>query len=190
MLKSGILQFLRQIKGGAKMFWLNFIFKLLKALHSSEEPRHIAAGFALGSIIGLTPALSLHNLIVFLLILILNVSIPAAFFGIFCFSCFAYFFDAQFHSLGYWLLVELEFLKPFWTYLYNIPIAPLTKFYNTVVLGSLVTSLILLFPVYWSFKQLVKFYQANLAAKVKQLKIIQILKGNNLYQMYQKIKFQ
>lgn len=172
------------------MFLLNFVFKLLKALHSSGEPRHIAAGFALGSIIGLTPALSLHNLVVFLLILVLNVSIPAAFFGIFCFGCFAHFFDAQFHSLGYWLLVELEFLRPLWTYLYNIPIAPLTKFYNTVVLGSLVTSLVLLFPVYWGFKQLVKFYQTNLAAKVNQLKIIQILKGNNLYQMYQKIKFQ
>lgn len=170
------------------MFWLNFIFKLIKTLHSSGEPRHIAAGFALGSIIGLAPFLTLQNILVFIVILIFNVSIGAAFFGIFFFGCLAYIFDAQFHSLGYYLLVELEFLKPIWTYFYNIPIAPLTKFYNTVVLGSLVTSLILLFPVYWGFKCIVKLYQSKLAPKVERFKIIQIIKGNNFYQIYQKIK--
>lgn len=172
------------------MFWLNFIFKLIKTLHSGDEPRHIASGFALGSIIGLTPFLSLHNLLVFIIILTLNVSIPAAFFGIFFFGCFSYLLDAQFHDLGYFLLVKVEFLKPIWTYLYNIPIAPLTKFYNTVVLGSLTVSLLAFFPVYWGFKQTVQFYQANLAAKVDKLKIMKLLQGNNLYQMYQKIKLQ
>lgn len=172
------------------MFWLNFIFKLIKTLHSDEEPHNMAAGFALGSIIGLTPLLSLHNLFVFLIILVFNVSISAAFFGIFFFGCFAYFFDTQFHSLGYYLLVKLEFLKPLWTYLYNIPIAPLTKFYNTVVLGSLLVSIITFFPVYWGFKQIVKFYQSKMAAKVNKLKVMKLIQGNSLYQMYQKIKLQ
>jgi len=172
------------------MFWLNLIFKLIKTLHSSNEPRHIAAGFALGSIIGLTPLLSLHNLIVFLIIIALNVSIPAAIFSIFFFSCFAYLFDAQFHNLGYYLLVQLEFLKPVWTYLYNIPIAPLTKFYNTVVLGSLVTSIVLFFPIYLFFKQIAGFYQSKLAPTVNRFKIIKLIQGNSLYQMYQKIKLQ
>lgn len=170
------------------MFWLNFIFKLIKTLHSKEEPHNLAIGFALGSIIGLTPFLSLHNLIVFMIILVFNVSISAAFFGIFFFGCFAYFFDAQFHSLGYFLLVRLEFLKPVWTFLYNIPIAPLSKFYNTVVLGSLLVSLVAFFPIYWGFKQIVKLYQLKIAAKVNRLKIMKIIQGNNLYQMYQKIK--
>lgn len=172
------------------MFWLNFIFKLIKTLHSGEEPHHLAAGFALGSIIGLAPFLTLQNILVFVAILIFNVSIGAAFFGIFFFGCFAYLFDAQFHSLGYFLLVKAEFLKPLWTYLYNIPIAPLTKFYNTVVLGSLVVSLLLLFPVYLGFKQLVKVYRSKLAAQVDKFKIMQIIKGNKLFQIYQKIKLQ
>ena len=172
------------------MFWLNFIFKLIKTLHSGEEPHHIAAGFALGSIIGLAPFLTLQNILVFIAVLIFNVSIGAAFFGIFFFGCFAYLFDAQFHSLGYFLLVKAEFLKPLWTYLYNIPVAPLTKFNNTVVLGSLVASLLLLLPVYLGFKQLVKVYRSKLAAKVDKFKIMQIIKGNKLLQIYQKIKLQ
>ncbi len=172
------------------MFWLKFISKLIKTLQSKEDPHNIAMGFALGSIIGLTPFWSLHNLLVFVLILIFNVSIPTALFGIFFFSCFAYFFDPQFHNLGYFLLVKIEFLKPIWTYLYNIPIAPLTKFYNTVVLGSLVVSLATFFPVYWGFKQIVKLYQSKMADKVNKFKIMQIIKANKFFQMYQKIKLQ
>ncbi|HHU50393.1 MAG TPA: TIGR03546 family protein [Firmicutes bacterium] len=172
------------------MFGLNVIFKLIKIFHSKEEPHHIALGFALGSIIGLTPFWSLHNLLVFILILLLEVSIPAAFFGIFFFSCFAHLCDPFFHHLGYFLLVEVEFLKPVWTYLYNIPVAPLTKFYNTVVLGSLISSLVAFFPVYFGFKQMVKFYQAKVAEKASRLKIVQILKANKIFQMYRKIKMQ
>lgn len=172
------------------MFWLNFIFKLIKTLHSKDDPHNIAMGFAMGSIIGLSPFFTLQNVFIFILILICNVSIGAAFFGIFFFGCFAYFFDPQFHNLGYFLLVKAEALKPFWTYLYNIPIAPLTKFYNTLVMGSLAVSLVTFFPIYWTFKQLVKVYQSKLAAKMDRLKITQLIKGNKVIQLYQKIKLQ
>lgn len=172
------------------MFGLNLIFKLIKLFHSKAEPHHIALGFALGSIIGLTPFWSLQNLLVFILILLLEVSIPAAFFGIFFFSCFAYLCDPFFHHLGYFLLVEVEFLKPVWTYLYNIPVAPLTRFYNTVVLGSLVSALVAFFPVYLGFRQVVKLYRAKVAEKANRLRIVQILKANRIFQMYQKVKMQ
>jgi len=170
------------------MFWLNFVSKLIGILHSGKDPRHLAAGFALGSIIGLTPFNSLHNVLVFLLILLLNVNISAAFFGIFVFSGFAFIFDPQFHSLGYFILVKMDYLKPCWTYLYNIPLAPLSRFYNTVVLGSLIVSLVLFFPIYFGFKHGVILYQRNLADKVNRLKIVQIIQGSNLFQLYNKIK--
>lgn len=170
------------------MLLLNFIFKLVKTLQSKGEPHNIAMGFALGTIIGLTPSRALHNLIVFILILIFNISIPAALFAVFFFSCFAHFFDPLFHSMGYFLLVKTEPLQPVWTYFYNIPIAPLTRFYNTVVLGSLVASLALFFPVYWGFKQIVRLYRGKMADKVNRFKIMQIIKANKLFQMYQRIK--
>ncbi len=170
------------------MFLLNSIVRLIKVLQSKGEPHNIAMGFALGSIIGLTPARALHNLLVFILIFIGNVSIPAALFAVFLFSCFAHLLDPLFHSLGYFLLVEIDFLQPVWTYLYNIPIAPLTRFYNTVVLGSLVVSLVTFFPVYWGFKHVVRLYRGKIADKVNRFKIMQIIKANKLFQTYQKIK--
>jgi uncharacterized protein (TIGR03546 family) len=176
-------------KGGLSMFWFNLLAKLISLLHSGENPRQMAGGFALGLIIGLTPFFSLHNFLIFSLIYLINVDIAAAMFGMFIFGLFAYLLDPFFHSLGYFLLVKVEFLKPVWTYLYNVPIAPLTKFYNTVVLGSLVTSLILFWPVFWGFQKLVIYYQQHLAEKVNRLKVIQIIKGNNWVQWYNRIKW-
>ena len=158
------------------MVLMKFCSKLFKTLHSKEDPHNIALGFALGSIIGLTPFFSLHNFFVMILILALNVSISSAFFGALFFS--------------YFLLVDVPWLQSFWTYLYNIPIAPLTKFYNTVVLGSLVVSLTTFSLVYFGFKQIVTFYRAKMASKVNNLKIMQIMKANKFFQMYQKIKLQ
>lgn len=170
------------------MFWLKFLSKMIKLLHSGKDPSNLAAGFSLGAIIGLTPMMSLHNLGVFLIILLFDTNIPAAFFGIFVFSGFAYLLDPFFHNLGYYLLVEVEALRPFWTTLYNIPIAPLTRFYNTVVLGSLVVALLGQLPIYFGFKTLVNLYRKHYAAKIQQLKIVQLFKGSNLVQLYYKIK--
>lgn len=170
------------------MFWIKFISKLITLLHSGKDPRHLAAGFALGAIIGLTPLLSLHNLLVFLAIFFFNVSIPAALFSIFVFSGFAYLLDPVFHNLGYYLLVEATPLASFWTYLYTIPWIPLTRFYNTVALGSLVMAGCAVLPIYLAFKHGVKFYQIHWAEKVRQLKVVQIVKGSSVVQFYYKVK--
>ena len=50
--------------------------------------------------------------------------------------------DPVFHSVGYVLLRDLDVLSGFWTFLFNLPIFPLTRFNNTVVLGCFVFSLV------------------------------------------------
>ena len=170
------------------MFWFNLVSKIINVLHSDESPRSLAAGFALGAIVGLTPLWSLHNLFVFCLIFLINVSIPAAFFGIFLFSGFAYLLDPIFHQIGYYLLVKVAFLKPCWTYLYNIPIAPLFRLNNTVVMGSLATALLIFIPNYLGFTQVVCLYRLHFKERVDHWKVIQFLKASNLYQSYLKIR--
>lgn len=170
------------------MLWFKFLSKLIKILHSGEDPRQIAAGFALGAVIGLTPTITLQNLVIFILILLLNVSISAAFFGILVFSAFAWLLDPQFHTLGTYILTQIPALQPLWIQLYNIPIAPLTRFYNTVVMGSFVSALFALIPIYFAAKHFILLYRAHLAQRVNKLKVVQIIKGSNLVQFYQKIK--
>ncbi len=166
--------------------------KLIKSifnlLHSNISPLEIALGFALGSIIGLTPFFTLHNLFIFLLLIILNVNFSAGMLGIMVFGLIGYLTDPLAHKIGYLLLVEIKSLEPFWTNLYNMPIVPFTRFYNTVVLGSLVISLVLFVPVVIFTKNFVVFYRNNLSSKVQKWKIVKIIKASGIYNFYKKFK--
>jgi uncharacterized protein (TIGR03546 family) len=170
------------------MFWLKFITNFIKILREGQTPAQIAGGFALGSILGLSPHLTLQNLLVWLILLILDVNLSAATVAITAFALIAYIFDPLFHRLGYFLLVNVDALRPIWTSLYNAPLAPLTKFYNTVVMGSFVGALILFIPVYLGMKHFVIAYRTHLHSKIEQWKIYQIISKNSLVQWYHRVR--
>ncbi len=170
------------------MFILEFIAKLIKILRSEIAPSQIAWGFALGMIIGLTPFLSLHNLLILILIIILKVNIATVIFSFGIFSGIAYLADPLFHSFGFYLLVDVGSLHGMWTTLYNVPIIALSRFNNTVVMGSLVFSIILIFPVFLLIKKSVIAYRENIDAKIKNWTIFKLIKGSKIYSWYEKIR--
>ncbi len=170
------------------MFWLNILTNFIKILREGQTPRQVAGGFALGSIVGLSPTLTLQGLFLWLIILILDVNLSAAILAFTLFSLFAYLFDPLFHHLGYFLLVDVESLKGLWTALYNAPIAPLTRFNNTVVLGSFLSAIILAFPVYVGMKKFVVAYRSTIGARIERWKIYQIISKNYLVRWYLKIR--
>ena len=170
------------------MFVLKIIKKIFAILGSSDSPRQVAWGFALGMILGLTPFWSLHNLLIVFLILLFHVNLGSAIFGWFLFSAFAYLLDPLFHSLGYYLLVQAEGLQSLWTFFYNHPVLALLRFNNTVVLGSLLASLVLLVPTRYWMQWFVRYYRKHLQPKVQKIKIVQILKSSKIYTAYQKVK--
>lgn len=173
---------------GGCMFFLKLLGKLVKILESETSPNQIAWGFALGMIPGLTPFWSAHNFLVFLLILILRVNIPSAILGMAIYSLFAWALDPLFHTIGFAMLTDISFLQPMWTTLYNAPLAPFTRFNNTVVMGSLVCAIVLLIPNALLFRLMVKRYRASWGARVRQWRIVQALKGSKVVGLYQKIK--
>lgn len=170
------------------MFGLKLLAKLFKILRSGESPGKIAGGFILGMILGLTPVMSLHNLVVLILIIILNVNMGMAIFSFLLCSAFAYLLDPMFHRLGFWILVDIPALKGLWTAMYNTPVIALTGFNNTVRMGSFVISLILLIPVYFAVKQGVVYYREHLDSRIQKWKIVQVIKGSKIYNLYEKIR--
>src|SRR5438445_8215558 len=120
---------------------------LLKHLHSDDTPGQVAAGLALGAILGLTPLLNLHNVVVLILIIMLRVSFSGALLGWLVFTPLGFAFDPLFDALGHRLLLETPALNGVWTTLYNTPVVPLTNFNNTVVLGSLAVAVGLFLPL-------------------------------------------
>jgi uncharacterized protein (TIGR03546 family) len=59
----------------------------------------------------------------------------AAFTMAFFFAFIAYIFDPIFHDVGV-MILEMDGLQSTFVTLYNLPIIPFTKFYNTVVMGA------------------------------------------------------
>jgi uncharacterized protein (TIGR03546 family) len=170
------------------MFWIKLIRDFLKVLRDGQTPNQIAGGFALGSILGLSPMFTLQGAIVWLVLLILNVNLSAGLLALTVFSLFAYLLDPAFHALGYWLLVRVDALQTMWTTLYNAPLAPLTRFNNTVVLGSLVVALLAFLPVFVAMKRFVVAYRTHVHSAVEKWKVYKVVKNSLLVRWYERLR--
>ena len=91
------------------MIILKLLLKFIGILNKEASPRAIAGGMALGMIIGLTPKGSLHNLVVLVFVLMLNVNAASAFVSAAAFAALAYLGDPLFNRAGYWLLTAAPF---------------------------------------------------------------------------------
>lgn len=170
------------------MFWLKFLSKFIKVLRAGESPPLIAGGFTMGFVMGLTPFWTLQNMVILAVAILTKVNLAAVIFSLFLFSFTAYLFDPLFHDLGYFILVNIEALRGFWTAIYNWPIAPFTRFYNTIVMGSLVTALILAYPIYLLTQKGVIAYRKYWAEKIQRSKIVKAVKGSSIFKWYVKIR--
>lgn len=170
------------------MFWLQIIKNFIKILRAGQTPAQIAGGFALGAMVGISPVFTLQGLILWLVILVLNVNLSAAILSFTLFTLIAYIFDPLLHALGFYLLVDASSLHSLWASLYNAPVAPLTRFNNTVVLGSFVAGFILFLPLYFGMKRFVIAYRAHIGARVERWRVYQIISKSALVRWYGKIR--
>ena len=165
---------------------IEIIAKLLKALNSETEPGQISLGLCLGMIAGLTPLISLHNLLILLLVLLLRVNLSTFILACGLFSGVAYLLDPLFHWIGLSILRSSS-LEGLWTALYNISLCRLEKFNNSIVMGSLVFSVVLFVPVCLISNLAIRRYRDHVLVWVRKSRIVQALKGSGFYATYQRI---
>jgi uncharacterized protein (TIGR03546 family) len=162
---------------------LKFIQSLVKTLHSEGTPGQIAAGLALGAALGLTPLMSLQNLLIFGALFLLNVSFGSGMLGWALATPLGFLFDPAFDALGRALL-ESPSLRSFWTALTNAPLVPYTNFNNTVTLGSFVVWAVLSIPLYFAARAGVLHYRAKYAARFQQSRFWKALSASQAYNVY------
>jgi len=162
---------------------VKLIQSLIGALHSEGTPGQLALGIALGSIMGLTPLMNIHNAIVFGAIVLLNVSFAGGMLGWALFVPIGFLLDPLFDWIGHQVLMA-ESLRGVWTSLYNTPIVPLTNFNNTIVLGSLVFSLLLLVPLFFATRWAVARYRVTVGERVRQSKFYRAVMASKVYTVY------
>jgi len=162
---------------------LKQIFAFFKMLNSDTGTNQLAAGLALGLVMGFSPFLSIQTLIFFALVFIFRIQMGAAFLSAFFFKFTAYLLDPITDSLGRKVL-EAEALRPTFVHMYNMPIVPLTRFNNSIVMGSAVLGFLLAIPAFFIFKNLIIRYRMTVVARFKQTKIWKIWSGTTLFKWY------
>jgi uncharacterized protein (TIGR03546 family) len=162
---------------------LKLIQSIIKTLHSEGTPGQVAAGIAIGSVLGLTPLMNLHNLIIFSLVVLLNVSFGGAMLGWALLVPVGFLLDPLFHATGLALL-QSPALRPVWTAMTNTPLVPYTNFNNTVVLGSFVGWLVLAVPIFFAARYGVARYRATIGARVRQSRFYKAITASQVYNWY------
>ena len=162
------------------------IARLLKALNSHSGPWQLAFAVALGMLIGLTPLLRLHNLLVLFIVLFFKVNLTMFLLCWLVFSGLAYVFDPALIQLGEVMLTSPA-LQELWTALYSTGTGRLSQFNNTLTMGSLTLCMLLFAPVVLAAKWLIVQYRDKLMNWIKKLKIVEFVRGSRIYQLYQQV---
>jgi uncharacterized protein (TIGR03546 family) len=162
---------------------LKLIQSIIKTLHSEGTPGQVAAGMALGAALGLTPLMNVHNLVVFSLLIILNVSFGGGMLGWALFVPLGFLLDPVFHAIGLRLL-EATSLRGLWTSMYNTPLVPYSNFNNTIVLGSVAGWLALALPIFFAARWAVARYRATIGERVQRSKFYQAITASKVYNIY------
>ena len=162
---------------------LKLIQSIITTLHSEGTPGQVAAGIAIGSALGLTPLMNVHNLVIVALVMIVNISFGGAMLGWALFVPVGFLLDPVFDAIGLSLL-QAPSLREFWTGLYNMPLVPYTNFNNTVVLGSVVGWLALTVPIFFAARYGVARYRATIGERVRRSKFYQAITASKAYNVY------
>jgi uncharacterized protein (TIGR03546 family) len=126
---------------------------------------------------------NVHNLIVFALIVLLNVSFGGGMLGWALFVPLGFILDPAFDAIGRSLL-QAPSLRGLWTVWYNTPLLPYTNFNNTVVLGSVVAWLVLAVPIFFAARYGVARYRATVGERVRRSRFYQAVTASKAYNVY------
>jgi uncharacterized protein (TIGR03546 family) len=142
------------------------IVRLVVALNSKRGVGEIAGGAAFGLLLALVPAGNLLWAVLLLLTWFLKVNFAVEMLVAAALKLVLPLVDPLLDSLGYAVLTLRPLEGPF-TALYNAPIAPLTRFNNTIVMGGLLAGIALWAPAYLLSRRLVGLYREKAKPRIE-----------------------
>ncbi len=165
---------------------IQIIAKLIKVLNSETEPAQISLAVCLAMIIGFTPLWSLHNAFVLFLALVIRVNLSTFIIAWGVLSGIAYLMDPLFHAIGLSVLTA-DFLRSFWTALYNNIWFRLDGINNSITMGSLLVSFLLFVPVLLILNLAIRKYRTHILTWVEKTRVVQVLRASKFFQAYQTV---
>lgn len=160
------------------------IARIIKVLQANDSPRQMVWGIILGSLLGLVPGFNLIHVFLLFLIYLLNVNVGIAILSAAVYKIISAVISPLSHLIGVYILTQLPFLTGVWTFLYNLPVVPWTRFYNTVVMGSVVIGCLWVIPQYFLMMKGVLWYRKSVRdkinARLNKMKVVKVIKGSKL----------
>ena len=147
------------------------IKKIWNALNHAGKPWQISMAIALGMIVGFTPILSIHNMVILFIVLIFNIHLAIFLLSVSFFGIIGLAIDPLFAIIGKDILTSST-LESLFTSWFNNPFGHITYFNNTITMGSLIVSLILFFFVYKISSFILIKYRTVIAVKIKNIPLL------------------
>jgi uncharacterized protein (TIGR03546 family) len=122
--------------------------RVVQALLAHDASNQLAAGFALGMVLGLVPKGNLIAVSLFVLLFSLRVNTGIGLIAALAFSWCGSVLDPVADKLGAYMLANGS-LQTTYASLFQLPFGPWFEFNNTVVVGSLAIGLWAMYPTYW-----------------------------------------
>lgn len=149
--------------------FITWIVKALAALNSNARKGQVAAGMACGALLAMVPSGNLLWIALFVLTFFFKLHYGMQVLSLAVFRLAYPLYAPALDALG-WLILNAPTLRPLFTALADAPIAPLTRFNDTLVAGGLAAGLALWLPLFLGFRALVAAYRAKLAPRIMDAK--------------------
>ena len=162
---------------------LTILAKIFKALNSEQSTNQLAIAISLAAIVGMTPLLTLHNILILLVVLWFRVNLTMFLVSWPLFTLLAMLLSAPIQSVGNQVL-QAPALVPMWESFYNTLIGRWSDFYFKGVMGGLVVGItvaIISFPI---SKILINKYRHTWLEKIQKYQVVRMLKASKLWQLY------
>ncbi len=162
---------------------LTLLAKLFHALNSDSSIRQIALAIVLGFVVGLSPLLTLHNIVIIFITLLIRVHLGSFILAVGFFSGLSYLLSPLIVHVGEYLLTNAALIEIFTT-LYQTTLFKLAHWHHTYVLGAFVVGISLSVPLYFISKFIIGKYRVHIMAFFAKFKIVQALKASKFYRLY------
>lgn len=149
---------------------------LFQALVMETTPRQMSLGLALGVLVGLVPKGNLLAISLGILLAATRVNLAIASLAIVICTLMSGYCDSFFDQIGGYVLSQPS-LQGLWTDMANTRIVPWTNFNNSIVMGSFVVGLAMIWPVHRISRPVFEKYSERLARHLRRWWIVKIILG-------------
>ena len=153
--------------------FLNLPVKIVKLFTSNVSESEVAAGVCLGMFMGFIPLNGSMAILLFVCFFVFKINRLAAMLVLPVFKIlYLLGVSSLADALGGFILRDMNFLTPLWTFITHLPVIALLDLNKTLVAGGLLISAILCFPIYIGAKKGIVVLREKYFDKIKNSKFV------------------